>query len=123
MRSGKEERCRLTFPGGGYLSTAGAGRATGYLWNSGSHFRSTQAFADAHKSPVGVVGEKWAQAVESGSHWAHPDLRGKTQGREPPASEFPTVEGPRLLVGVSKAQRDQGLQLRSPSQLRAKPKS
>lgn len=120
---GEEERCRLTFPGGGYLSIAGAGWTTGYLWNSGSHFHSTQAFANAHKSPVWVVGENWAQVVDSGSHWGHPDLRGKTEGRKPPASGFPRAEGHRLCIGGSKTQRDQGIQLRSPSQLRDKLKS
>ena len=121
---GREERCRLTFPGGGYLSTAGAGWTTGYLWDPGCQFHSTQACANAHQFPTGGGGkENWAQAVDIGSHWGHPDLRGKTEGRNPPASGFLRVEDHRILVGRSKTQRGQGKKPRSPSQLTAKLRS
>lgn len=65
-------------------------------------------------SQSGVAGDNWAQAVDSGSHWGHPDLRGKTEGRKPLASGFPTVEGHRLLATEVKVQRGQEIQLRSP---------
>lgn len=54
-----------------------------------------------------------------GLHWGHPDLRSKTEGRNPPASVFLRVESHRLLLGRSKAQRNQETQPRSPSQLTA----
>lgn len=66
------------------------------------------------------MGENWAQAADSGSHWGRPDLRGSPEGRKSPASEFPAAEAHGFLAGVRKAQRGQGLQLRSPSPLRAK---
>ena len=108
MQRGREERCRLTFPGEGYLSTAGAGWTTGYwgpriLWDPGSHFHSNPAYADAHESPIGGRRENWAQAWDTGSHWGHLDLRGKTEGKTPPASGFLRVEGHRLLAARSKA--------------------
>lgn len=61
--------------------------------------------------------------MNTGSHEGLPDLGGKTEGRRPPASGFPTVEDHGILDGGSKAQRGQGIYVRSPSQLTAKLKS
>lgn len=123
MRRGKAERCRLTLPGGGYLSLAGAGWTTA---DSGP--RPPTSIPPTPSLMLtgpqeGLMGENWAPAAGSGSHWGHPDPRGRIEGRKPPASEFPTAEGHRPLAGGRKAQRDQGIQLRSTSQERAKLKS